>query len=147
MVSSTGHGKKTLNHVHYQEGKFALGTILEAVIPKDDNILSAQFLYLYLSHLKDLLLVPLMRGAANVSLPIKAIKSVEIPLPEINTQRKIVTKFNGIDFVRSDLLDEIARRQIILKKFRQSILQEAVQGKLTKEWRRENPEIEPASKL
>ena len=27
LVSSTGHGKKTLNYVHYQKGKFALGTI------------------------------------------------------------------------------------------------------------------------
>ncbi|MDR1452827.1 MAG: hypothetical protein LBJ25_02485 [Candidatus Margulisbacteria bacterium] len=30
LVSSTGHDKKALNHVHYQESKFALGTIFVA---------------------------------------------------------------------------------------------------------------------
>lgn len=48
LVSSTGHGKKTLNYVHFQKGKFALGTILAAVIPKDPNRLSAGFLHRYL---------------------------------------------------------------------------------------------------
>jgi type I restriction enzyme S subunit len=27
LVSSSGHGKASLNYVHYQEGKFALGSI------------------------------------------------------------------------------------------------------------------------
>ena len=48
LVSSTGHGHASLNYVHYQEGKFALGTILVALIPKDETILNAQFLHLYL---------------------------------------------------------------------------------------------------
>ena len=47
LVSSTGHGHASLKYVHYQEGKFALGTILVAVIPKDKNVLNAQFLHLY----------------------------------------------------------------------------------------------------
>ncbi len=71
LVSSTGHGKKTLNYVHFESGKFALGTILAAVIPKDPEGLSACYLHLYLSYFKDTVLVPLMKGAANVSLPIK----------------------------------------------------------------------------
>ncbi|HIP02763.1 MAG TPA: hypothetical protein EYG75_04550, partial [Campylobacterales bacterium] len=70
LVSSTGHGHASLKYVHYQEGKFALGTILVAVIPKDENVLNAQFLHLYLSRLKDEILVPLMTGAANVTLTI-----------------------------------------------------------------------------
>ena len=28
LVSSTGHGHASINRLHYQEGKFALGTIL-----------------------------------------------------------------------------------------------------------------------
>ncbi len=92
LVSSTGHGKKTLNYVHYQEGKFALGTILTAVIPNDPGQLDAQFLHLYLSFFKDRLLVPLMRGAANVSLNQRDIKKVQIPLPPIARQREIIAR-------------------------------------------------------
>ncbi|WP_024790257.1 hypothetical protein [Lebetimonas sp. JH292] len=33
------------------------------------------------------------------------------------------------------------------KKLKQSILQEAIQGKLTADWRKQNPNIEPASEL
>ena len=60
LVSSTGHGHKSLNYVHYQSGKFALGTILAAVIPKDKSVLSAEYLQRYLQFNKDRVLVPLM---------------------------------------------------------------------------------------
>ncbi|MCK9169184.1 MAG: restriction endonuclease subunit S [Treponema sp.] len=88
LVSSTGHGKKSLNYVHYQEGKFALGTILAAVIPNNENELSAKYLHQYLQFYKDTTLVPLMKGAANVSLAVRDIAKVEIPLPPIENQRK-----------------------------------------------------------
>ncbi|MBK9016065.1 MAG: restriction endonuclease subunit S [Saprospiraceae bacterium] len=38
MVSGSGHGKASINRIHYQEGKFAVGTILCAVIPKDHDV-------------------------------------------------------------------------------------------------------------
>jgi type I restriction enzyme S subunit len=94
LVSSTGHGKKTLNYVHYQEGKFALGTILAAVIPKDSKIISAAFLHRYLQFFKDTKLVPLMKGAANVSLAVKDIAKIEIPVPPIDEQLKFIELFN-----------------------------------------------------
>ena len=46
LVSSTGHGHASLKRIHYQEGKFALGTILAAVIPKDKEQISAKYLSL-----------------------------------------------------------------------------------------------------
>ena len=49
LVSSTGHGHASLKNVHYQEGKFALGSILVALTSKDDNRLDIQFLHLYLN--------------------------------------------------------------------------------------------------
>ena len=74
LVSSTGHGHASINRLHYQEGKFALGTILCALIIKDSTIINPRFLFIYLSYFKDHLLVPLMKGAANVTLSIKKIK-------------------------------------------------------------------------
>ena len=78
LVSSTGHGHKSLNYIHYQSGKFALGTILAAVIPKDKSILSAEYLQRYLFFFKDQLVVSLMRGAANVSLAIRDIAKIQV---------------------------------------------------------------------
>ena len=44
LISSTGHGHASMKRVHYQEGKFALGNILCAVIPIDETKLNAKYL-------------------------------------------------------------------------------------------------------
>ena len=147
LVSSTGHGHASLKNVHYQEGRFALGTILVALTSKDENLLNIQFLHLYLFQLKDQVLVPLMSGAANVTLSIKKIKNIEIPLPSIERQGEIVESFKSIAVEEGDLKSELTHHQTLLKKLRQQILQEAIEGKLTVDWREQNPDIEPAGKL
>ena len=147
LVSSTGHGHASLNYVHYQEGKFALGTILVALTPKDETILNAQFLHLYLSRLKDMILVPLMSGAANVSLSISKIKTVEIPLPPIDEQLKIVELFKNLVNENNELVEEINTQSSLLKQLKQTILQEAIEGKLTEKWRVKNPDIGTAKEL
>ena len=147
LVSSTGHGHASLKYVHYQEGKFALGTILVAAIPKDENVLNAQFLHLYLSRLKDTILVPLMTGAANVTLTVTKLKTVKVPLPPIKEQLRIVSLFNRMDNKQADLADEISKQQTLLKKLRQSILHDAIEGNLTASWREQNPDVESASVL
>ena len=147
LVSSTGHGHASLKNVHYQEGKFALGSILVALTSKDGNKLDIQFLHLYLSQLKDQVLVPLMSGAANVALSVKKIQNIEIPLPSIDRQREIVGKFKSIVAEEDELKSELTHQKNLLKQLRQQILQEAIKGKLTADWRAQNPDIEPASEL
>jgi type I restriction enzyme S subunit len=141
LVSSTGHGKKTLNYVHYQSGKFALGTILAAVIPKDPSVLTARFLHLYLSHFKDTVLVPLMKGAANVSLSMKDIASVEIPVPPLDEQQSLINLIFRIEDEHRELLTEINHQEALLKQLRQAVIQESVEGKLTEEWRNQHPVV------
>ena len=97
LVSSRGHGVASLNHVYYQEGKFALGNILCAVVPTDENVLSAKYLYFYFECTKDYTLVPLMKGGANVSMRIPDIEKVKIPVPDIETQHNIVSKLEILD--------------------------------------------------
>jgi len=147
LVSSTGHGHASLKNVHYQEGKFALGTILVALTAKDESELDIQFLHLYLSQLKDVILVPLMSGAANVALSVTKIKNVQIPLPSIEKQKEIVAQFKSIVAEDNELRGELSYQQTLLKSLRQQILQEAIEGKLTADWRAENPAVEPASEL
>lgn len=141
LVSSTGHGKKTLNYVHYQEGKFALGSILAALIPKDDGVLNARYLHVYLQKNKDRVLVPLMKGAANVSLSVSAISDIEVPLPPIEKQRAILEKIDSISSEHAAFLSEADIQAELFTKLRQAILQEAIEGKLTEEWRKQNPKL------
>ena len=150
LVSSTGHGHASIKRLHYQEGKFALGTILCAVIIRDTTIINPRYLYIYLSYFKDHLLVPLMKGAANVTLSIKKIKDVEIILPSLERQLEIIELEKNNDLIE-ELESEIQTQKHLLTQLKQSILQEAIQGKLTADWRAERElsgaEVEPATEL
>ncbi|MHC4394156.1 MAG: restriction endonuclease subunit S [Planctomycetota bacterium] len=143
LVSSTGHGHACMHRVYYQDGKFALGSILAAIMPKNPNVVIARFLYIYLSLMKDKILVPLMKGTANVSLSVKAIKSAKIILPSIEKQRKVVEVYNKVRPLLITLENAFSSQEDWIKKLRNSILQEAVQGRLVPQ----DPEDEPASKL
>ena len=138
LVSSSGHGKKSLKNVHYQSGKFALGTILCAVIPNNPKQLDARFLHQYLQFYKDTLLVPLMKGAANVSLSMKDIATVEVPLPPIEKQRELADLFVSLQKKEKLLHEKYAKQTEYAKLLRQSILQQAIEGKLTADWRKQN---------
>jgi type I restriction enzyme S subunit len=89
LVSSAGHGKASLQRLHYQEGKFALGSILAAIFPHAPDLISARFLYEYLTAFKDELLVSRMIGTANVSLSIGKVSEVPVPLVAPIVQRKV----------------------------------------------------------
>lgn len=131
LVSSSGHGRKSLKNVHYQSGKFALGTILCAVIPNNPEQLDTRFLHQYLQFYKDTILVPLMKGAANVSLSMKDIAAVEIPLPPIEKQRELSDLFITLQKNQKNRAAETEKQFEYTKLLRQNILQDAIEGKLT----------------
>ena len=139
LVSSSGHGKKSLKNVHYQSGKFALGTILCAVIPNNPQELDARYLHQYLQFYKDIILVPLMKGASNVSLSMKDILAVEFPLPPIERQRELSNLFVSLQEKQKELSAEYEKQTDYAKLLRQNILQQAIEGKLTADWRKQNP--------
>lgn len=131
LVSSRGHGVASLNHVYFQSGKFALGNILCAVIPNDESILSANFLYHYLEYKKDTLLVPLMKGGANVSLHIDDIQRVKIPLPPIEVQNRTIEILDKFVELSEALTKELSARQNQYKYYRDLLLDFGVHGGAT----------------
>jgi type I restriction enzyme S subunit len=109
LVSSTGHGDAALHRVHYQDGKFALANLLVALLPKDPSVCEAKYLYHLLMMRKNELLVPLMQGTANVSLKEQDIAGVEISLPPLVEQRRIVARIKDIATQVSDV--KVLRKQ------------------------------------
>jgi type I restriction enzyme S subunit len=146
LVSATGHGHASIKRIQYQEGKFAFGSILAACVPKN-NTYSAKFLYIYFNLLKDYVLVPLMKGSANVSLTLGNLKSAKVPDISLETQLKIVELYSEIKTEQDKAIDLLSKQKDDITSLRQSILQEAVQGKLTADWRANNPDTEDASIL
>lgn len=130
LVSSTGHGHASLKRIHYQEGKFAVGTILCAVIPKDEKVLNAKFLYYYLNLVKERELVSRMRGMANVTLSMTEIKKVPIPILSIKEQLIFVEFYEKLEKDSERISSELSHQLEILADLRQSFLREAMHGKL-----------------
>jgi type I restriction enzyme S subunit len=141
LVSSTGHGHASMKRVKYQEGKFALGNILCAVIPKDENLVLAKYLHIYLHWYREELLVSQMKGMANVSLSIGKIAEVIVTVPSLEKQRQIVELEQKL-VAKELIVDKLLTDQLTqLENLTQAILQEAVQGKLTAEFRSSHPEL------
>jgi type I restriction enzyme S subunit len=143
LVSGTGHGHASIKRIHYQTGKFALGSILCAIIPKDKTQLNAEFLFRYLDLNKEKELVARMKGMANVTLPIKEIEQIEIPLPSINIQNEFIKFYKNIENHSFDISNELTHQLSLIKQLRQSFLREALQGKLVAQDKND----EPASEL
>ncbi|MBK7042042.1 MAG: restriction endonuclease subunit S [Bacteroidetes bacterium] len=143
LVSSTGHGHASMKRVKYQEGKFALGSILCAVIPKDEKVVLAKYLHIYLHWNREELLVSQMKGMANVSLPMNKIADVLVTVPGIEKQQEIIAL--EVQLVEKELsVEKLLSDQLTqLENLNQAILQEAVQGKLVKQDKKD----EPASEL
>lgn len=86
-------------------------------------------------------------GSAQKSIHERDLLKIEIELPAKSEQVEICKKFNILDVEHNELTGETSNQQNLLKKLRQQILQDAIEGKLTKDWREQNPNVEPASEL
>ena len=125
LISSSGHGKKDLRTIHYQSGKFALGNILCAVIPNNERYISAQFLYVYLLARKDFLIVPLMRGGANVSLSTDSLKNIKVPVPPLEVQQEIVQILDQFTQLTAELTAELTARRKQFTFYQTALFQQA----------------------
>ena len=91
LVSSTGHGHASINNIHYYDGKFEAASIIAVLTLKqniEDNTV-IEYAYAYLLTHKDDILVPYMKGSANVSLNTTRLGKIRIPFPPEEVRRKI----------------------------------------------------------
>ena len=87
-------------------------------------------------------------GIALLNVNANKLGSIELPIPPLPEQKRIVAK---IEELFSDLdagVETLKQIQVLIKRYRQSVLKSAFEGKLTKEWREKNKaKLEPASVL
>lgn len=77
----------------------------------------------------------------------KEIANFPIPLPPLPEQHRIVAKLDAVLAKVGSARERMERLPGILQRFRQSVLAQAVSGKLTEGWREENPGVESAEEL
>lgn len=80
-----------------------------------------------------------VKGGIKTEIKPKHILPLEISIPDLQTQQEIVKK-NSLQLQKTEQLSvEIESQKNYIKLLRQNILQEAIEGKLTAEWRKQNP--------
>ena len=85
-------------------------------------------------------------GAVRKRLYYSGLAEIELIIPDIERQQALITRIERIQqairFIREENSD---RHELPMLK--QAILQEAIAGKLTADWRAAQPDVEPASQL
>ncbi|HRP36865.1 MAG TPA: restriction endonuclease subunit S, partial [Candidatus Dojkabacteria bacterium] len=132
------HGHASIKRLHYADGKYAVGNILATLIPIDHDYLNAKYLYVYLTINKEELLVSQMTGAANVTLTLTRLADVEIEIPDYATQLKVINRYEDSENFKNQMGSQIEVRSQLIENLRQQILNDAITGKLSEKWRRDN---------
>lgn len=87
------------------------------------------------------------RGTVRKALRFDDLCKIQVSFPDYDEQKKIFKKKLLIEKKNNELEKEIQIQKHLTTQLKQSILQEAIQGKLTADWREQNPNTEPASEL
>ena len=121
-----------------------IGRGLAAIRP-DDGI-SYKYLLYYLRSIESEV-ASLGTGTTFKAISGGILKNLPVSLAPENEQKSIVAEIEK-QFSRLDeAVDNLKRVKANLKRYKASVLKAAVEGKLTEEWRKKHPDVEPADKL
>lgn len=143
-----------------------------AIFPKEETVLRDYLYWFFRQHRIDFILQS--KGGAQPNISQKVILNTDVPVPPIEIQKKIIEFLQRLDatgsldtqneVVNSTILDKIKyfyyikntdivlsekvdKQKKLLDQLKQAILQEAIEGKLSAEWRATHPVVEPAEAL
>lgn len=86
-------------------------------------------------------------GSAHETVYLSEAKAFHVCLPPIEEQRRIANRLDAIQSrteKTGEILDQVPDR---IEEYRHSVLNAAFTGRLTADWREDNPDVEPAEEL
>jgi len=86
-------------------------------------------------------------GTTRLKLTQRAMRQIPIPLPSPDDRRRIVAEIDKQFSRLAEAVANLKRTKANLKRYKAAVLKAAVEGKLTEAWRKQHPDVEPASKL
>jgi len=87
------------------------------------------------------------RGTTIAGVTKKQLSALPFALPPLPEQHRIVAKIEELFSYLDAGLEVLQKARVQLKRYRQAVLKAAVEGKLTEEWRKAHPDVEPAETL
>jgi len=105
------------------------------------------FIYHYFDFIRPNIIQENKQGVTQVNLNTNIVKNIIIPFPPYPEQCRIASKIEELFSHLDAGVDALQRAKAQLRRYRQTVLKAAVEGRLTEEWRKAHPEVEPAEKL
>lgn len=110
--------------------------------PISNAILDKNYLFYYL---KNTSFADYISGTAQPQITRTSLTKMPVIYPPLNEQKRIVEKLDKIIRIVDGVNARLDKIPTALKRARQSILNQAITGELTKDWREKNLDIIPAS--
>ena len=131
----------SLGRAHYVNGKFIASDLCFILTEKDKKQYPINFLFyqIVFEMLRDEIVSKTKTGTSKESINRGNFSNYEIPYFPIEFQLANYQKFVNAKNTIKSLLEESEVQKNYIKQLRQNILQEAIEGKLTADWRKQNP--------
>lgn len=112
---------------------------------KNKDIINTKFIFYTLnSDNFENICIQNSKGNAQLNLSTEFVKTIPLKIPPLNEQKRIVKKLDTIIPKADEINSRLEKIPVVLKRARQSILNQAITGELTKEWRKKNSNINSA---
>jgi len=139
----------SLGRTHYVNGKFVSSDLCFIITPKDQENLPVdlKFYHILFNELKDEIVRNTKAGTSKEAIGLGSFGKYELPYFDIDTQIEIKNRFVNSEEIKSSLSTELNQQVNLVKKLRQQLLQDAVQGKLVEQNKKEEPASELLKKI
>lgn len=139
----------SLGRCHYIKDKFIASDLCFILTPKDKKTypIDLEFYHQIFRSIKNDLVQKTATGTSKLSINRTNFGNYKIPYFDIEHQKTFKKILLNVNEKKDRLLVCSDNQENLVNILRNQILQDAISGKLTFDWRTKNPDIEPVSKL
>ncbi|MFH1367962.1 MAG: restriction endonuclease subunit S [Elusimicrobiota bacterium] len=131
----------SLGRTHYIKGKFISSDLCFILTPKKGLKLDLSFYHRLFNSLRQNIVKKTATGTSKLAINRTNFGKYRLPYFDYEHQLSFRDKIESISTINEEFSDGVSEQILFLNKLRQTFLQEAVEGKLTTEWRNQNPEL------